>query len=302
MHCRRPNKPKILVIAGPTSSGKTELAVHLAKKINGEIISADSRQVYKGLDIGTGKVTKKEMKGVPHHLINVVSPKMTFTVVQYKKLAEKKIAEIIKRGKVPIIAGGTGFYIQAVIDDLTLPSAVPNPSLRKKLEKKSTSHLFKKLQRLDPRRGKTIDSKNKRRLIRAIEIASALGKVPKLKKKVSPYEILYIGIATTEKQLKRKINIRLFAQIRAGMIAEAEGLHDKGLTFKRMDELGLEYRYLARFLQKKITKEEMIQKLTAEIWKYAKRQKTWFKRDRRIVWFELKQAKKIERTVVQFLK
>lgn len=302
MHCRRPNKPKILVIAGPTSSGKTELAVHLAKIINGEIISADSRQVYKGLDIGTGKVTKKEMKGVPHHLINVVSPKMTFTVMQYKKLAEKKIAEIIKRGKVPIIAGGTGFYIQAVIDDLTLPSAVPNPSLRKKLEKKSTSHLFKKLQRLDPRRGKTIDSKNKRRLIRAIEIASALGKVPKLKKKVSPYEIFYIGIATTEKQLKRKINIRLFAQIRAGMIAEADGLHDKGLTFKRMYELGLEYRYLARFLQKKITKEEMIQKLTAEIWKYAKRQKTWFKRDRRIVWFELKQAKKIERTVVQFLK
>ena len=302
MHCRRPNKPKILVIVGPTSSGKTELAVHLAKKINGEIISADSRQVYKGLDIGTGKVTKKEMKGVPHHLINVVSPKMTFTVVQYKKLAEKKIANIIKRGKVPIIAGGTGFYIQAVIDDLTLPSAVPNPSLRKKLEKKSASHLFKKLQRLDPRRGKTIDSKNKRRLIRAIEIASALGKVPKLKKKVSPYEILYIGIVTTEKQLKKKINIRLFAQIRAGMIAEAEGLHDKGLTFKRMDELGLEYRYLARFLQKKITKEEMIQKLTAEIWKYAKRQKTWFKRDRRIVWFELKQAKKIERTVVQFLK
>ena len=185
---------------------------------------------------------------------------------------------------------------------MTLPSAVPNPSLRKKLEKKSASHLFKKLQRLDPRRGKTIDSKNKRRLIRAIEIASALGKVPKLKNKVSPYEILYIGIATTEKQLKKKNNIRLFEQIRAGMIDEAERLHDKGLTFKRMDELGLEYRYLARFLQKKITKEEMIQKLTAEIWKYAKRQKTWFKRDRRIVWFELKQAKKIERTVVQFLK
>ena len=104
MHCRRPNKPKILVIAGPTSSGKTELAVHLAKIINGEIISADSRQLYKGLDIGTGKITKKEMKGVTHHLINVVSPKMTFTVVQYKKLAEKKIAKIIKRGKVPIIA------------------------------------------------------------------------------------------------------------------------------------------------------------------------------------------------------
>jgi len=241
------------------------------------------------------------MKGVPHHLIDVISPRQAYTAGQYKKDAERAVRYIIQKGKTPIITGGTGFYIDALLGTVPLPEVPPNHALRKQLERKSAGQLFKKLQNLDLRRAKIIDSKNKRRLIRAIEIASVLGKVPRLKKEIFLYDVLYISIATTEKQLKEKIAVRLFARIRAGMIDEAIKLHVKGLSFKRMDELGLEYRYLARFLQKKITKEDMVRKLKSEIWKYAKRQKTWFERDNRINWFSLKEVKKIEKTVETFL-
>ena len=260
MYYRRPNKPKILVIVGPNASGKTVLAVRLAKKFNGEIISADSRQVYRGLNIGTGKVTRREMKGVPHHLLSVANPRRAYTAQHYKKDAERVVRYIVQKGKLPIIVGGTGFYIDTLLGNITLPEVPPNPSLRKQLEKKSASQLFKKLQRLDSCRTETIDSKNKRRLIRAIEIASVLGKVPKLKKGVSLYKVLYIGIAMTDIELKKKIIIRLFARISAGMIDEARKPHVKGLSWKRMNELGLEYKYLAQFLRKKISKEEMIKK------------------------------------------
>ena len=294
-------KPKIIVIVGPNASGKSGLAIDLAKKFGGEIISADSRQVYRGLNIGTGKVSRREMKGIPHHLLNVANPRRVYTADKYKKDAERAVQNIIQKGKIPIIAGGTGFYIDALLGAVTLPKVPPDQALRKQLEKKSTSQLFKKLQKLDPRRAKAIDSKNKRRLIRAIEIVKAIGKIPKLKKGLSKYEVLYVGIATTEKQLKKNISVRLFARMRAGMIAEARGLHDRGLSWKRMEELGLEYRYLAQFLQKKITKEELHQKIETGNWKYAKRQKTWFRRNKHIKWFTLKETKKIEYTVAQFL-
>ncbi len=167
---------KLIVILGPTASGKSELAVKLAKKFNGEIISADSRQVYKGLNIGTGKITKKEMKGIGHHLLDVASPKRKFTVAQFQKLAFKKIREIQRRGKTPFLVGGTGFYIQSVVDNISIPEVTPNWKLRKALEKKNTEELFSMLKKLDPARAKTIDSKNPRRLTRAIEIASAEGR------------------------------------------------------------------------------------------------------------------------------
>jgi tRNA dimethylallyltransferase len=165
--------PKILVILGQTAVGKSNLAVRLAKKFNGEIISADSRQVYKGLDIGTGKITKKEMGDVPHFLLDVVSPKRKFSVSQYKKLADKAIKHILGKHKTPIIVGGTGFYIQAIVDNLVLPEVKPDLKLRKKLEKKSTEELVKILKKLDSERAREIDTKNPRRLIRAIEIARA---------------------------------------------------------------------------------------------------------------------------------
>ena len=288
------NKPKIIVILGQTATGKSDLAVKIAKKIGGEIISADSRQVYKGLDLGTGKITKKEMQGVLHHLLDVANPKKRFSVAQYKKLADKKIKEIIKRGKVPIICGGTGFYIDAVVKNITFPEVPPNEKLRKVLNKKTAQELFEMLKKLDKTRANNIDKNNKVRLIRAIEIAQKLDKVPKLQgatnsamaEFVAPYEFIKIGLFLPTDILKKKIEKRLLARIKIGMIKEIEKLHRQGLSWKRMEELGLEYRYTALYLQKKITKQEMIEKLNFEIYKYAKRQMTYFKRDKEIKWID----------------
>src|SRR3989344_4057410 len=164
---------KIVVVVGPNASGKSEFAVRLAKKINGEIISADSRQVYKGLDIGSGKITKKEMGGVPHHCLSVANPKKIFTALNFKKCAQKAIAAIYHSGKTPIIVGGTGFYIDAALGRIKLGGVPPNLKLRKKLANKSPAELLKMLKKLDPARAKTIEQKNPRRLIRAIEILKA---------------------------------------------------------------------------------------------------------------------------------
>jgi len=303
-------KPKIVVIVGPTAIGKSSLAVELAKKFDGEIISADSRQVYKGLDIGTGKITKKEMRGVPHHMLDVANPKRKFSVVEYKKISEKILSYMIVRNKLPIVVGGTGFYIQALVDNITLPEVPPNPKLRKKLEKKNTEELFKILKKLDPKRSGSIDRYNPRRLIRAIEIAKHLGFVPKsYKLKAKSYDSLFIGLDSPDRKLKERIKKRLNERIRQGMIAEARKLHKEGLSYKRMRELGLEYKYLADFLDppagragKKITKEEMIEQLETAIWQYAKRQRTWFKRDKRIKWIKPSGQKKIEKEIERFLR
>lgn len=282
---------KILVILGQTATGKSDLAVKLAKKINGEIISADSRQVYKGLDIGSGKVTKKEMDGIPHHLLDVASPKRKFSVAQYQKLTEKKIKKIISRKHVPIICGGTGFYIDSITNGTIFPEVPPNQKLRKQLNKKSTEELFKILKKLDSKRTENIESKNKVRLIRAIEITKTLGKVPPFKKKPSPYTFIKIGLYLPPEKLKEKIEKRLLKRIKAGMVKEVKDLHANGLSWKRLEELGLEYRYVALYLQGKLTKKEMVEKLKTEIFRFAKRQMRWFKRDKEIEWIEAQNPK-----------
>ena len=286
-------KPKVLVILGPTTSGKSSLGINLAKIFNGQVISADSRQVYKGLDIGTGKVTKKEMQGVPHYLLDVADPKNIFNVSDFKKLAEIAIAEIIQKNKLPIIVGGTGFYIDAITGKSSLPEVPPNLKLRTQLDKFSTEKLFSLLQKKDPARAKSIDTKNKIRLIRALEIIEAIGKVPKIKKSKSPYEFIFIGLTLPQEKLDIKIKQRLTERLDQGMIEEAELLHTQGLSYKRMNTLGLEYRYLALYLEKKITKEEMIDKLFIEIRKYSKRQMTYFKTNKQIQWFDPTEAEKI---------
>ncbi|MCX6701617.1 MAG: tRNA (adenosine(37)-N6)-dimethylallyltransferase MiaA [Candidatus Zambryskibacteria bacterium] len=292
---------KILVILGPTATGKSNLAVKLAKKYNGEIISADSRQVYKGLNIGTGKITKKEMLGIPHHMLDVISPKKVFSVSGWQKQTKKIIADIISRGKLPIICGGTGFYIQSIVESAVLPEVPPNKLLRKKLEKNGLEDLQKILAKLDVRRFSNIDIKNPIRLIRAIEIATYLGSVPKIKKQKNQYKFLQIGLILPNDELKEKIYNRLFSRIKRGMIKEAENLHKDGLSWKRMRELGLEYRYLAYYLKKRLSKLEFIKKLETEIWHYAKRQMTWFKKDKKIKWFKPNQIKEIEKLVTIFV-
>ena len=318
---------KLICVVGQTASGKSDLAVKIAEKFNGEVISADSRQVYRGMDIGTGKITpdtknssnfstgqaKKKYvfthKGIPHYLLNVASPKRIFTVSQYKNLAEKAIKNILAKGKMPIICGGTGFYIQTLVDDLQIPKVAPDWKLRKKLEEKNTTQLFKMLKKLDPRRAKTIDAKNPRRLIRAIEIVMKTGKsVPKLK--INPrFDALFIGIKKSPEELKKRIKKRLLKRLKIGMTAEVKRLRKSGLSWKRLEGFGLEYRWIAKYLQKKILYSEMIKKLQKDIENYAKRQMTWFsahggsasggKRDKKIHW--IKNYKDTEKIVKNFL-
>ncbi|MEI6296679.1 MAG: tRNA (adenosine(37)-N6)-dimethylallyltransferase MiaA [bacterium] len=296
------NKPKIITVVGPTASGKSDIAVLIAKEINGEVISADSRQVYKGMDIGTGKVTEEEKGGVPHYLLDVEYPRNVFTVSDFKILAEKAIAQILTSEKTPIICGGTGLYVQAVIDDMSIPEVPPNKELRKELSKKTPEELFIILDKLDPRRSQNIDPKNPVRLIRAIEIAKALGVVPELKKDSNKFNILEIGLLPEMENLKERIKKRLLKRIDAGMFSEVEKLKKSGVSWKRLDELGLEYRYVAKYLQGELSKEEMIEKLNSEIVKYAKRQMTWFKKDKRIKWFKPEETEKILEQVTKFTK
>jgi len=295
-----PKKNKIIVILGPTASGKSALAVKFAKKFNGEVISADSRQVYKGLNIGTGKITKEEMLNIPHHMLDVLSPKKVFTAAEFKNKTDKIIQDILSRDKVPILCGGTGFYIQAIVDNVEFPNVLPNPVLRKKLSPLGVETLFAKLKKLDSERAKTSDRYNKVRLIRAIEIATVLGKVPKVISNPQ-FETLQIGIKTDEKELKKKIHARLVTRLQQGMITEVRNLHKNGLSWKRLHELGLEYRYISNYLQSKSSKDEMFKKLETAIWHFARRQMTWFKRDKRIKWFIISERKQLEKEIKKFL-
>jgi len=285
---------KLIVILGPTASGKTELAIRLAKRFNGEIVSADSRQVYKGMDIGTAKPTKKEMQGIPHYLLDVASPKRKFTVAQYRKLALKAIEKIQKKGKIPILCGGSWFYIRAVVDGILIPEVQPDWKLRKKLEKKSPKELYKILKKLDPKRAKTIEKENPRRLIRAIEICKKIGKVPSLKFNPLPYPVLMIGIEKTKKELKERIRKRFFDWLKRGLILEVIKLRKMGVSFKRIEEFGMHYREIAKYLKGEISEKEMIENSIREIQNYAKRQLNWFKKEKRVVWVKnYREAKKI---------
>ncbi len=295
--------PKIVVIVGPTASGKSSLGVSLAKKFHGEIISADSRQVYKGLDLGTGKITKKEMRGIPHHLLDVANPKKRFTVVEYQKKTSRAIRDIVQKKKLPFVVGGTGFYIDSLVQGSNLPNVPPNTTLRKKLEKKSTQVLFAMLKKKDQQRAKTIDPNNKVRLIRALEIVASLGKVPSVAKK-NLYDALYIGINPDKNNLQKNIHKRLVERTKKGMLQEVKKLHEKDLSWKRMEELGLEYKFIALYLQKVLTKQDMLQKLESAILQYSKRQMTWFKRNKDIVLFQRtdrNNLKKIEKLVKNFI-
>lgn len=251
------------------------------------------------MNLGSGKVTKKEMMGVPHHLLDVADPKRIFTATHFARMGRKAIEDIVKRDKTPIVCGGTGFYIRALVDGIVIPDAKPNPTLRKRLEKLAAHELFEMLKAKDPERAATIDPKNPRRLIRALEIVDALGKVPTLKKHPLPYPTLFIGIARDKEMLKSLIEKRLKARLKAGMLVEIKRLHTNGVSWKRLESFGLEYRYGALFLQKKIDKETFLRELTKQIVDYSKRQMTWFRPDARIHW--ITEPKDAVRLAAKFL-
>ncbi len=296
------NLPKILAVLGPTSSGKSDLAVELALKFNGEVISADSRQVYRGLDIATGKITKEEMRGVPHHLLDVADPEKQYSVTQFKHDAEKVITEILSRGRLPIICGVTGLYADAVIDNVITPEVPPNEALRKELAQKTTDELFFGLQKIAPERAKNIDPKNPRRLVRALEIARALGTVSLLPEAPKNYETFQIAIETKNEVLRERIKNRVEKRMQNGMVEEAKSLHENGLSYERMNDLGLEYRFLAQYLQGEISKEKMVEEIIFKDWQYAKRQMTWLRKNKNIHWFSLEEIGAVVDSVKQFLK
>ncbi|TSA44072.1 tRNA (adenosine(37)-N6)-dimethylallyltransferase MiaA [bacterium] len=278
---------KIIVIAGPTASGKSRLAIALARKFNGEIISADSRQVYKGLEIGSGVATKKEMAGISHHLIGFVSPQKTYTVAEYKKTARKEINRIWKNGRLPILVGGTGLYIRAAVDGLVIPEVKPNLKLRKELGKKTVEEMAKILKQKDPRRWAGIDRKNPRRLMRAIEIANALGRVPELKMNPIEAEVLLLGITKNKEELQNIVRKRVKGMLKRGLVRETLSLLKMGVREKKIREFGFEYADTLDFIGGRTkSSSELLENIVTDTLKYAKRQMTWFKKDQGIEWIK----------------
>ncbi|MFT5037049.1 MAG: tRNA dimethylallyltransferase [Candidatus Azotimanducaceae bacterium] len=294
-------KPKIVVLVGPTASGKTALAIELAKQCSGEVISADSRQVYKKLDIGTEKITKDEMDGVPHHLIDIVDTQTTYSASDFKRDAASAIEEITSRGKLPIIAGGTFFYINVLLEKIVSPEVPPNQELRAELEEKSASDLFAALQNIDPRRAADVDPENKRRLIRALEIVRALGKVPEAAEKECPYDVIMIGIETDRTILRERIAKRSKEALSRGLATETKELLESRISKERLSEIGLEYRIVLEHLDGLLTEEALIKKLEEKVWQYAKRQLTWLKREETVHWFQRTQTSEIKSSVELFL-
>jgi tRNA dimethylallyltransferase len=293
---------KLIVICGPTATGKSALAVQIAKEFHGEIISADSRQVYKGLDIGSAKILPHETEGIPHHLIDVADPTDVFTVSQFQSMTHEIIEGIYTRGKIPILCGGTGMYISAVIDGIGFPEVPPNLELRQELEKMSIDQLVLRLEELDPRRASEIDRKNPVRLIRAIEIAETLGSIPSLNHDHSRYQALSIGLEIPKEQLTHRIHQRIEARIPA-LFDEIKNLNATGVSFERLHAFGLEYRYGSEYVQGNITLPEFIELLATKTWQFAKRQLTWFKANLQIHWFNPEfDQQKILNMVQNFLK
>lgn len=308
-------RPKVLVILGPTASGKTKLAVALARKFRGEIISADSRQVFKGMDIGTGKDLGEYGRGknkIIYHLIDVVSPNEEFNLAKYQKLAAAAIKKIILAGRLPILTGGTGLYLQAVVDGYRLNPYEPDLKKRARLEKKSVAELYKLLEIAQPdfaHKLNNSDKNNPRRLVRYLEIVSQEKKTKSAKNKIyrqePPYDFLILGLRPDDEIMRARIKKRIIDRLeKEEMIKEVERLNKEGVSFARLDSFGLEYRFIGAYLREKMEYEEMIEKLATASYRFAKRQKTWFRRwekqGRKINWLD--NLKEAEREVKKWLR
>jgi len=290
---------KLVVVLGPTACGKTKIGVALAKKFKGEIISADSRQVYKGMDIGTGK-DLKDYNGIPYHLIDIADSQEQITLKDWQELALKKIEKLNQQGKLPILVGGTGLYLNSIIDGYVLEDMDVDKELRKKLNKLSLKQLQNKLRKLDCKAFKKIDINNPRRLIRAIEIAQVGSSITKMIKKKPDLDTLVLGIKFDKNVIYKRIDDRLKYRIEnEGMIAEVRNLSQKGVSWKRLDDFGLEYRWAAKYLKKEITKQELLSNLSNAIHHFAKRQLTWFKKRKDIQW--VKNYQEAEKFAKKFL-
>jgi len=312
------SRPKLITILGPTASGKSSLGIELAQEFNGEIVSADSRQVFRGLDIGSGKVTKEEQKMAPHHLLDIADPMEEFSVAHFQKLAFDAIDNIISDGKIPLLVGGTALYIYSVIDNYKFTDVPANPKRRKELEGKTVEELLVIASECTHERGNPVtnaqsnddeiasvantlprnDKNNPRRIIRAIEkIEAGVPITPE--KGPQKYENIIFGINFPRKELYKRIDLRVDQRLKEGMIEEVEKLRKNGVKDEWLIQLGLEYRSITEYLQGKNSKEEMVEKLKNAIHAFSKRQMTWFNKDKRIIWVKNKQeaSKKIEAAI-----
>ncbi|GCE48026.1 tRNA dimethylallyltransferase [Thermosporothrix hazakensis] len=281
--------PQLIVVLGPTASGKSSLGINLAQTFRGEIVSADSRQVYRGLDIGTAKVTPEEQRLVPHHLLDVADPREIYTVAQFKQAAMEAIDGIIHRGLVPFLVGGSPHYIQAVVDNLDIPQVEPQPALRAELEQRPLPELLAQLEELDPQSATTIDRNNPRRIIRALEVCLITGKPFSAQRRLADprYHSLLLGIHWPREILYQRIDERVDIRMQQGMVDEVRKLLAEGVPAERLDAMGLEYRFISRLLQGQFTDQaEMVQRLKYAIHDFTRRQLTWFRKEKRIVWIE----------------
>lgn len=276
--------PQLIVIAGTNASGKSGLGVELAARYGGEIVSADSRQVFSGLDLGSGKITPDEMKGVPHHLIDVCAPGDFYSMADFQRQAYAAIDDILARGRVPFLVGGTGLYVSAVADGYELSDIAPDLSYRDYLETFETPALYEMLRQLDP--DTQADPQNRNRVMRALERIHD-GDVRADRKKPR-YDTLRLGVTWERETLKRRIDERMDMRLEQGMIEEVQGLLDAGVSKEFLIRLGLEYRYITLYLTGEIsTREEMIDELLRAIKRFAKRQMTWFRRDQQMIWLDM---------------
>ncbi|MBR0513960.1 MAG: tRNA (adenosine(37)-N6)-dimethylallyltransferase MiaA [Clostridia bacterium] len=275
--------PKLIVIEGTNASGKSALGVKLAARFNGEIISADSRQVYERLDLGSGKITPEEMDGVPHHLLNVVRPGEFFSMADFQRLSYQAIDGILARGRIPFLVGGTGLYVDAVADGYNLSEKATDLSLRAELETYDTPALYEMLKEKIP--DTDIDPRNRHRVMRMLEKlavgdAQPTGKTPR-------YTLLKLGVTWPREILKQRIDERLEMRLKAGMVDEVKAMLDDSVSPEFLVKLGLEYKYLTWYLTGKIGYEQMVDELGNAIKRFAKRQMTWFRRDSRIIWLDM---------------
>ncbi|MFH1142889.1 MAG: tRNA (adenosine(37)-N6)-dimethylallyltransferase MiaA [Candidatus Uhrbacteria bacterium] len=289
-------KPKIILVLGPTASGKTSLSIKLAQEFSGEVISLDSRQIYREMNIGTAKEPQDlqpttynlqpySIQGIPHHGIDIVDPDQEMSAAEFKIYAEQKIQEITDRGHLPILAGGTGFWAQAIVDNLQIPAVAPDPELRAKLQERDVESLFSEYQKLDPAGAETIDRHNKLRLIRALEVCIKTGRpFSEQQSKGDPkYDVLQLGIETNRSELYTRIDQRVDQMIDEGLVDEVRGLQDK-YGCEALAMTGIGYRQICQHLSGSVTLKDSIEQIKQDTRNYAKRQMSWFRRDKRILW------------------
>jgi len=277
------NKQKLICVVGTNASGKSGLGVKLAKKFGGEIISADSRQVFRGLDLGSGKITPAEMDGVPHHLLDVREPNEFFSMADFQALSYEAIDGIVERGNLPFIVGGTGLYVDCVADGYVLSGDAPDLEYRAHLETFTTPELYEKLIAIMPETD--VDPKNRNRVMRLLERIHAGDDLTP--KKDPRYNVLKLGVTWPRPILCDRIDERLERRMNEGMVEEVQKLLDEGATPEFLDKLGLEYRYLYRYLAGIMTKEEALEELARKIKAFAKRQMIWFRKDKSIIWLDM---------------